>query len=41
MKILDGLSSRCKKKEEPEDLMKIARIVGPLVDETVKEIFAS
>ena len=41
MKILDKLVSRCVKKEGPEDPMKIAKIIGPLIDKTAHDIFVS
>ncbi len=39
MKILDKFFSKSTKNHEPEDVMKIARIIGPLVDKKVQEIF--
>jgi hypothetical protein len=41
MKKLKGLFSRRLKKEEPEDVMRIARIIGPLADKTSNEVFIS
>ena len=42
MKILNKLFSRdVKEKKQPEDIMKIARIIGPLIDETAQGIFVA
>ena len=41
MKILDRILSKGTRQENPEDLMKIARIIGPLVDMTPYEILMS
>jgi hypothetical protein len=38
MKILDRILSKGTRQENPDDLMKIARIIGPLVDNTAHEI---
>lgn len=39
MKILDKLFSQGKKKKKPEDIMDIAKIIGPLIDKMAHEIF--
>ena len=39
IKILRKLFSRRLRRKEPEDVMKIARLIGPLIDKTAKEIF--
>jgi hypothetical protein len=39
MKALDKFFSKGTKNQEPEDEMKIARIIRPLMDKVVKEIF--
>lgn len=42
MKILNKLFSRdVKEKGQTEDIMKIARIIGPLIDKTAQDIFTS
>jgi len=41
IKILRKLFSRRLRRKEPEDVMKIARLIGPLIDKTAKEIFMS
>ena len=41
MKILRKLLLRCLKSEEPEDVMKITKVIGPLIDKTANEIFMS
>ena len=41
MKILRKLLLRCLKREEPEDVMKITKVIGPLIDKTANEIFMS
>jgi len=39
IKILRKLFSRRLRRKEPEDVMKITRLIGPLIDKTAKEIF--
>lgn len=41
MKLLGKVFSTREKNEEPEDLMEIATVIGPLIDGAAKEIFAS
>jgi hypothetical protein len=41
MRFLGELFSKRVKNEEPEDLMEIAKVIGPLIDDAAKEIFAS
>ncbi len=41
MKILKRLFSRRLKEEGPEDVMRISRVIGPLMDKTAEEIFIS
>jgi len=39
MKILKKLFSRRLKEEGPKDVMRITRVIGPLIDKTAEEIF--
>ena len=41
MKILRKLFSKRAKKDEPEDVLNLAKTIGPLIDNTASEIFAS
>ncbi len=41
MEILNRLFSRGVKIDGSEDLMKISKVVGPLIDKTVNDIFVS
>jgi len=41
MKILRKLFSRALKEEEPKDVTRISRVIGPLIDKTAEEIFIS
>jgi hypothetical protein len=41
MKVLGKLFSKGTNKEKPEDVMEIPRIIGPLIDKSVTEIFAT
>lgn len=41
MKFVRKLFSKKVKNEEPEDLTEIARVIGPLIDNTAMEIFVS
>jgi len=39
MKVLKNFFSKIRSQEEPEDIMKIANIIGPLLDGVVNDIF--
>ncbi len=41
MKILRKIFSRRSKKEGPKDVMRISRVIGPLMDKAAEEIFVS
>jgi hypothetical protein len=41
MKVLHKFFSKGTNKEKPEDVMKISMIIGPLIDKSVTEIFAT
>ena len=41
MKIINKFLSRFRKKDKPEDLLQISRIIGPLIDKIAIDIFSS
>lgn len=39
MKLFDRIFGRSMKKKEPEDIMRMSKVIGPLIDDKINEIF--